>query len=51
MNDATDLDRTDEGIASYDVSDEALEAAASADKGQAMTWVCTSIWWCGPGGM
>jgi hypothetical protein len=51
MNDAAELSRTDEAIVSHDVSDEALEAAACADREQAMTWVCTNIWWCGPGGL
>jgi hypothetical protein len=51
MNDAIDLTRTDEGAVRDDVTDEVLEAAASADRGQAMTWICTNIWWCGPGGL
>jgi len=50
MNDAADLSRTDQAIVSDDVSDDALEAAASADRGPAMTWFCTNIWWCGPRG-
>ena len=56
MNDATDLNLSDEDIASRedivscDVADEALETAADVDRARAMTWGCTSIWWCFPQG-
>jgi len=50
MDEAADLNRTDQGTVPDDVTDEALEATASADRGPAMTWFCTNIWWCGPRG-
>ena len=50
MKNATDLDRTDKDISAYHVPDEALEAAGCADIGPAVTYGCTNVWWCGPGG-
>ena len=50
MKDTTDLDRTDHDVTAYHVPDEALEAAASADIGPAVTWGGTNVWWCGAGG-
>jgi hypothetical protein len=49
MNDTTDLDHTDEDITTYVIPDDALEAAAIANEGWAMTWGnCTHVWWCWP---
>jgi hypothetical protein len=37
----TDLDQVDEEILTYDVSDEALEAAAGTERSYAGNWVMT----------
>jgi hypothetical protein len=50
MKETTDLNRSDEDIVACHIPDEALEAAASADIGPAVTWGCTNVWWCGAGG-
>lgn len=50
MKETTDLNRSDEDIVACHIADEALEAAASADIGPAVTWGCTNVWWCGAGG-
>jgi hypothetical protein len=47
-----DLDKIDEGIMTYDLSDEVLEAAARADGVQAVTIgycaTAASAWYCLP---
>ena len=46
LNSGADQDRTDERILTYDVSDEALEAAAGVDDRRAITWFyCTQQYW------
>lgn len=47
---ADDLNLTDEDGATGDIPDEALEAASEMEQARAMTWGCTSIWWCFPQG-
>jgi len=48
-NDATDLDDTGEALTANDLSDEALEAAASGDGQRATTWAyCSNNWACWP---
>jgi hypothetical protein len=46
MNEIT-LDQNDEQLLTYEVSDEALEAAACKEKANTFTqWVCTSMYFC-----
>jgi hypothetical protein len=48
-NNATDLDEADEALIALDLSDEALEAAASGNGQRAITWVyCSNYWTCWP---
>ena len=51
-DDIGDLDKIDEALMTYDLSDEALVAAARVDGGRAITFVyCTtaaSAWYCMP---
>ena len=48
-NNATDLDEADEALIAHDLSDEALEAAASGDGQRATTWAyCSNFWTCWP---
>jgi dienelactone hydrolase len=51
-NDPADLDQIDEALMTYDLSDEALEAAARADGGRAMTVgycaTASHAWYCMP---
>jgi hypothetical protein len=42
----TDLDQTDEGILTYTVSDEALEAAAGTERGATVSSAAGSIFSC-----
>jgi len=48
-SDITGLGQADDNILTFDVADDALERAAGADNGQAITWLyCTQIWYnCG----
>jgi hypothetical protein len=53
MKDVTpDLDRIDEALVTYDLSDEVLEAAARVDGGQAVTFgycaTASTSWYCLP---
>jgi dienelactone hydrolase len=53
MTDATgNLDKIDEALMTYDLSDEALEAAARVDGGRAITVgycaTASSAWYCLP---
>ena len=56
MKSTTDSDPTaadtiicDVFIDTYDISDDALEAAARAEERQGMTGAnCTAVWWCWP---
>jgi hypothetical protein len=44
-----DLDKIDEALMTHDLSDEALEAAARVDGGQAFSvGYCSTIWQCMP---
>jgi hypothetical protein len=46
MNEMT-LDQKDEGLLTYEVSDEVLEVAACTGKANTFTqWVCTSVYFC-----
>jgi dienelactone hydrolase len=51
-DDAADLDKIDQALMAYDLSDDALEAAASIDGGRAITvgYCATagSAWYCLP---
>jgi hypothetical protein len=51
-DDAADLDKIDQTLMSYDLSDEALEAAARVDGGRAMTVgycaTASNAWYCMP---
>jgi hypothetical protein len=48
-DDATDLDETGDTLIANDVSDEALEAAASGNGQRAITWAyCSNYWTCWP---
>jgi hypothetical protein len=51
-DDIGDLDKIDEALMTHDLSDEALEAAARVDGGQAMTVgycaTAASAWYCLP---
>jgi len=48
-NNATDLDQADLALIVNDVSDEALEAAASGNGQRAITWAyCSNSWACWP---
>jgi hypothetical protein len=51
-DDAADLDRIDQGLMTYDLSDETLEAAARVDGGPAITVgycaTASSAWYCLP---
>jgi len=48
-NDANDLDEAGEALTANDLSDEALEAAASGDGRRAITWAyCSNYWTCWP---
>jgi hypothetical protein len=52
MNDAADLDTIDQALMTYDLSDEALEAAARVDGVQAVTVgycaTASNAWYCMP---
>jgi hypothetical protein len=48
MNEMT-FDQNNEGLVAYEVSDEALEAAASTEREKANTftqWICTALYFC-----
>jgi hypothetical protein len=48
-DDTGDLNKIDEALMTYDLSDEALEAAARLDGGRAVTiGYCTTVWYCMP---
>jgi hypothetical protein len=48
-NDIADLDETGETLIADELSDEALEAAASGDGQRAITWAyCSNYWTCWP---
>jgi hypothetical protein len=51
-NDRTDLDQIDQALVTYDLSDEALEAAARVDGGRAITVgycaTASHAWYCMP---
>jgi hypothetical protein len=51
-NDPADLDQIDEIVTTYDLSDEALEAAAGVDGGRAITVgycaTASNAWYCMP---
>ena len=48
-NDATELAETGDALIANDLSDEALEAAASRDGQRAITWAyCSNSWICWP---
>jgi hypothetical protein len=48
-NDVNDLDEAGEALTANDLSDEALEAAASGDGRRAITWAyCSNYWTCWP---
>lgn len=45
--DETTHERTVENIMQFDISDEALEAAVCAGKGDTFTgWMCTALYFC-----
>ena len=49
MNSDANLDETDQALIANDLSDEALEAAASGDGRPAITWAyCSNYWTCWP---
>ena len=51
-DDVADLDKTDDPLMAYDLSDEVLEAAARVDGGRAITFAycatASSSWYCLP---
>jgi hypothetical protein len=51
-NDPADLDQIDEAVMTYDLSDEALEAAARVDGGRSITVgycaTASNAWYCMP---
>ena len=48
-DDTANLDKIDEALMIYDLSDEALEAAARVEGGQAFSvGYCSNVWYCMP---